>query len=160
LLGGPNSYLYVNANPLNWFDSTGLYPNCESIILGLRYTSKTEKERTLLYSDYGTVFQSDGKPSFGPNLDPGNPTQIPVKPELIIEVWWARKDKIQWKEYLVNKTFQKLKVFCEETRTDECGNTETYRFNSTREELIEETRDLLRTYLDEEITLLKCKRPF
>ena len=146
--------MYVNANPKNWYDSTGLIPNCESIILGLRHTSKTEKERTLLFSDYGVALQSRGQPSVGINLDPRNPGQIPIKPALKIEVWWARTDHIRWEEYLVNKAFQKLKVFCEETRIDMCEKPRTFHFNFNTEKLISEDRELLRTFIDRELVLL------
>lgn len=140
--GGMNTYAYVGNNPLGFFDSIGLIPDCESIILGTFDVFSNRTEETILSQDHGFAFIVTGV-SVGPNLDPRRPRQFPISPGLRTEVWWALKEMIAVKVYETKKTYQKLKVFCTEQRKGECGKVWEFRTNFERTELASEITNLV-----------------
>lgn len=131
----------MGGNPINFFDSLGLYPTCESIILGVFDVVSSRTEEQVLSRDYGFAFVVTG-PTVSPNLDPRRPRQIPIAPSLRTEVWWALRESLSIKEFEKRKTFQKLKVFCTELLKDECGNTREFNTNFEQTELINEIERL------------------
>lgn len=131
----------MNGNPINFFDSLGLLPTCESIIIGSFDVVSSRTEEQVLSRDYGFAFRVTG-PSVGPNLDPRRPRQPPIAPSLRTEVWWALRELLSIKEFEKTKNFMKFKVFCTELLTDECGNTREFNTNFERTELVNEVERL------------------
>lgn len=128
-------------NPINLFDPLGLFPTCESIILGTFNVITSRTEEQVLSKDYGFAFVVTG-PSVSPNLDPRRPRRPPIAPSLRTEVWWALRELLSIKEFEKTKTFQNLKFFCTELLTDECGNTREFNTSFERTELINEIERL------------------
>jgi len=131
----------VVGNPINLFDPLGLFPTCESIILGTFNVITSRTEEQVLSKDYGFAFVVTG-PSVSPNLDPRRPRRPPIAPSLRTEVWWALRELLSIKEFEKTKTFQNLKFFCTELLTDECGNTREFNTSFERTELINEIERL------------------
>jgi RHS repeat-associated protein len=100
--GGTNLYTYVNNNPLNLFDIFGLTPDCISIIIGHRDSTRTRKEREPIFVDYGVVVKTNAQPTPGINLDPRDGRMLPIKPYLMFEFWWAKRELDKIKEYLIH----------------------------------------------------------
>ena len=154
LAGGLNTFTYVGGNPVHFVDSLGLYPTCESTILGTFNVVTSRTEERVLSRNYGFAFVVTG-PTVSPNLDPRRPRQMPIAPSLRTEVWWALKELLSIKKFEKAKMFQKLKVFCAELLTDECGNAREFNAHFERTELISEIERLSGERIDTREQLLR-----
>ena len=81
-------------------------------------------------------------PTASPSPDPRRPRRPPISPSLRTEVWWALRELLSIKTFEKTKTFNKLKVFCTELLTDECGNTREFNTIFERTELVNELEKL------------------
>ena len=139
---------------MNFFDSLGLYPDCESIILDTFNKFNSWSEERSLLKDYGFTFIVTGL-SVGPNLDPRKPKQMPISLGVSTEVWWSVKEILAIKMYETIKVFQNLRVFCTEKLTDECGNEREFSTSFETIELASETTKLTDEKLEIREQLIK-----
>ncbi len=156
LRGGLNAFAYIRNNPLRYIDPFGLYPKCESYILGITTKEWQDFDEIILFQFRLPVPIPVGV-GIGPDLDPRFPKKFPIRPEIQFDLWEVEYTLASQKIYSVTQVIQHLKVFCTETREDKCGNTKTFNTNFEIDNPLDPVRKLIDERLDwryEKIRLL------
>ena len=143
LSGGVNTYTYVYGSPIGLIDSLGLWPNCVSAIQSITSNTYNEINKTILAQVLLPVPMPTGVGA-GPN-GPGKP---PIGPEVEWDMWEVQYTLSRNDTYSVMQVTQHLLVTCSETRTGECGKTETYNYSYKTDNRLDPLKTLIDSQID------------
>ena len=116
-----NLNTFTNNNPILKYDNSGLYPDCTTYVINSFISSATREDYEYAGFSYNYFSIKNVRPSISENLDIFNPSNPPISPDILFQLWYYENKLYIVRRYRIFQKIEDTLSLCTEDIIDECG---------------------------------------